>query len=135
MTKDKQALDMYYSGFNCGQIVATFLSETCGFDENDGRAAMGGFGMGLNNGEVCGAIAGGIYSLGMYCNHCEYDDNETRKKIGDMSRDLISYFLNKYGSLRCVHFSGEGDHNRCWDYIRETDEFVRKLIEEDMLTN
>lgn len=134
MADNKKAMEMYYSGFNCGQIVATFLSEQCGFDEKVGRSALGGFGMGLGNGEICGAIVGGIYSLGMYCNHCEYNDKEAKKKVDYMTKDLISYFLNKYGSLRCVHFTGDGDHNRCWDFIKDTDEFVKKLIEEDQLS-
>jgi hypothetical protein len=42
----------------------------------------------LYRGEVCNAIVGGIYSLGMYCNHRNVDDNETRKEISDMAKDI-----------------------------------------------
>ena len=50
-----------------------------------------------------------------------------------MTKDFTSYFLNKYGSLRCVHFSGDGDHNKCWRFIDEADKLVKNLIEEDVL--
>jgi len=133
MADAKKAMEMYDAGLNCGQIVTTFLSEPCGFDEKTGRAAMGGFGMGLYNGEVCGAVVGALYALGMYCNHSAYNDEAAKMKIAAMTKDFTTCFLDKFGSLRCVHFTGDGDHNKCWTYIAEADSLVRTLLEEDKL--
>lgn len=131
MADGKKAMEMYKAGLNCGQIVASFCSETCGFDEMSGRAALGGFGMGIHLGEVCGAIVGGIYSLGMYCNHCDYNDDTARYKITRMTSELTSHFLDTYGSICCRDLTSDGNHHRCWELIEQTNALVKDIVTHD----
>jgi len=131
MADMKKAYEMYLGGFSCGQIVATFCSEMCGFDEKVARAALGSFGGGIHRGEVCSAVVGGLYSLGMYCNHCEYNDEQAKDKIEKMTEKYIDGFLDEYGSLCCRDLCKESDLHKCGDYINKTEELVRSLIEDD----
>lgn len=131
MSNKKKAYELYEAGFNCPQIVATLCSNKCGNDEKTGRAAMGAFASGMNCGEVCGAVSGGLYSLGVYCNHCEYNDTETMEKITDMSKEFTSIFKETFGSLRCNELAPDMDITRCGEYIMKSVDLVNEIIERD----
>lgn len=131
MADMKKAYEMYLAGFNCGQIVTTFCSEMCGSDEKAARAALGGFGGGMHRGEVCSAVVGGLYSLGMYCNHCEYNDEQAKNKITKMTEDFTAGFSDEYGSLCCRDLCDMNDLHRCGEYIKKTEELVKNIIEND----
>lgn len=131
MSDLKKAYEMYLGGFSCGQIVATFCSEKCGFDEKPARAALASFGGGAYCGELCSAIVGGLYSLGMYCNHCEYNDTAAGDKIKKMTGEFTAAFKEKYGSLRCEQLSASRDLHRCAEYIELAESLVSGLVEKD----
>lgn len=131
MADMKKAYEMYKAGFSCGQIVATFLSETCGFEEKSARAALGSFGGGIHKGEVCSAVVGGLYSLGMYCNHCEYNDEKAKDKIAKMTDEFTSAFIDRHGSLCCRDLCSVNDLHRCGNYINTAEELVKNLVEND----
>ncbi len=131
MSDKKKAFEMYKAGFNCGQIVATYCSEACGNDEKTARAAIGGFGGGMHCGETCSAVIGAVYSLGVYCNHCEYGDMDANNKIVEMTKELTTRFKDEFGSLRCCDLLDEKDLGRCGNYLMKSTELVKELIERD----
>ena len=131
MADMSKAYEMYKAGFSCGPIVATFLSETCGFDEKAARAALGGFGGGMYCGETCSAVIGAVYSLGMYCNHCEYNDPQAGDKIAEMTKEFAERFKAKHGSLACRDLSKPADLHKCAEYIDSAEALVKELVERD----
>ena len=131
MADMKKAYEMYLGGFSCGQIVATFCSEMCGFDEKAARSALGSFGGGIHRGEVCSAVVGGLYSLGMYCHHCEYDDDIAKDKIKRMTDEFTAAFADTYGSLCCRDLCDMNDLHKCGEYINKAEEIIKYLIEND----
>lgn len=131
MADMKKAYEMYKGGFSCGQIVATFCSKECGFDEKQARAGLAAFGGGADCGELCSAIVGGLYSLGMYCNQCEPGDTAASDKITAMTKKLTDTFKEKYGALRCEKLCASMDLHRCGEYISLAQETVERLIAED----
>jgi len=135
MADMKKAYEMYKAGFSCGQIVATFCSEPCGFDEKAARAALGSFGGGIHRGEVCSAVVGGLYSLGMYCNHCEYGDERAKEKIAGMTDEFTEAFSAKHGSLCCRDLCNTGDLHKCGEYIGTSEELVKKLVASNRQAN
>ncbi len=130
MADTKKAYEMYKAGFSCGQIVATFCSEVCGFDDKSARAGLGGFGGGMHRGENCSAVVGAVYSLGMYCNHSEYNDEAAGEKIVAMTKVFTDKFVEKYGSLRCCDLMN-GDLHRCGEFIEFCKDAVTQLVEDD----
>ncbi|NLW65796.1 MAG: C_GCAxxG_C_C family protein [Clostridiales bacterium] len=131
MADMSKAYEMYKAGFSCGQIVATFLSEICGFDEKAARAALGGFGGGMYCGETCSAAVGAVYSLGMYCNHCEYNDPQAGDKIVAMTKEFTEKFSAKHGSLACRDLCKPTDLHKCGEYIDTAVSLVSELVERD----
>ena len=121
---------MYKAGFSCGQIVATYCSEFCGFDPKAARAGLGGFGGGMHCGENCSAVIGAVYSLGMYCNHCEFNDEAAGEKIVAMTKQFTDAFKEEYGSLRCCDLMN-GDLARCGGFIEFSLNTVKRIVEED----
>lgn len=131
MSDMEKAYEMYLSGFSCGQIVATFCSEICGFDEKAARAALSSFGGGAHRGELCSAVVGGLYSLGMYCGHCEYNDEQAKAKIAGMTEVFTQGFIDEYGALSCRELCAENDLHRCGEYIKKAKSLVISLTEAD----
>lgn len=131
MADMKKAYEMYKAGFSCGQIVATFCSEVCGFDEKIARAALGGFGGGMHQGENCSAVIGAVVSLGLYCNQSEYNDFEAGEKIDAMTKEFTDRFKEKYGSLCCRDLMKADDLHRCGEFIVTAEEIVIELVERD----
>ena len=130
MADMKKANELYKGGFNCGQIVATFLSETCGFDEREARAGLAGFGGGMHCGENCSAVIGGVYSLGMYCGQRDPGDEAAKKKIGEMTEAFTKAFREKHGSLSCCELC-TGKLEACASYIETAESTVLGLIAAD----
>lgn len=125
-----KAYELYKGGFNCGQIVATFLSGPCGFDEREARAGLAGFGGGMHCGENCSAVIGGVYSLGMYCGQRNPGDDTEKKKIGEMTKAFTQAFREKHGSLSCSDLC-TGDLHACASYIDTAESTVKELITKD----
>ncbi|NLC72492.1 MAG: C_GCAxxG_C_C family protein [Ruminococcaceae bacterium] len=130
MASMEMAYKMYLAGFSCGQIVATCCSEVCNFDEKIGRAALGGFGGGMHQGENCSAVIGAVVSLGLYCNHSEYNDQVAKEKIKEMTLEFTKRFKNEYGSLTCRELM-TGDLHRCGGFIDFAEKTVKELVEAD----
>lgn len=130
MADMKKAMALYKGGFNCGQIVATFLSETCGFDEREARAGLAGFGGGMHCGENCSAVIGGVYSLGMYCGQRDPGDETAKDKIGAMTETFTKGFREKHGSLSCCELC-TGKLESCASYIDTAEQLVTQLVEAD----
>ena len=130
MADMKKANELYKGGFNCGQIVATFLGETCGFDEREARAGLAGFGGGMHFGENCSAVIGGIYSLGMYCGQRDPGDEEAKNKIEHMTVEFTRAFRDKHGSLTCADLC-TGKLEDCASYIDTAESIVKALVAED----
>lgn len=56
------AMDRHY---NCAQSVLIPFAKEAGIDEEDAYRIASGFGSGMKNGSVCGAITGGVMALGI----------------------------------------------------------------------
>lgn len=130
MADMKKAMALYRGGFNCGQIVATFLSGPCGFDEREARAGLAGFGGGIHCGETCSAVIGAVYSLGMYCGQRDPGDTAAKQKIGEMTEAFTKAFREKHGSLACCELC-TGELSSCAGYIETAEHLVTELIEGD----
>ena len=130
-SENKSPMKMFTAGFNCAQIVASYCAEKNGEDVLTARAAMGGFGGGMNCGEVCGAVSGGIYSLGKYCNHCDYEDFDSSEKVILMTNEFTGSFKQEFGNLRCAQLAPDHDMSNCHLYIKKASELANEIIERD----
>lgn len=65
MTRYERAAEYHHKGFNCCQAVLASFRDVTGLSEQTSFDMGGGFGAGAQTGELCGAIAGAVMTLGM----------------------------------------------------------------------
>ena len=64
MTRYERAAEYHHKGFNCCQAVLASFHDVTGLSEQTSFDMGGGFGAGAQTGELCGAIAGAVMTLG-----------------------------------------------------------------------
>ena len=92
MTDTKQADLLHDQGFNCAQIVAWLCRDCSGIDKTTALSAMNGFGGGLRCGEICGAVAGGVYTLGLCRLFDDPADKAPRAEVAELANRLTDAF-------------------------------------------
>ncbi len=68
-------------------------------------AAVSGFGGGSSSGCICGAVSGGTVALGLVLND--------KKQTTRLTRELHSWFKEKYGVTCCTIIRKENDKGVC----------------------
>ena len=131
MIDDGKISELHSAGFNCAQVVASCCRDLSGVDEKTALAAMGGFGGGMRNGEVCGAVSGGVYTLGLYCPHSDGADTETKNKIARLTKSFTAAFKEEFGTLLCRELIGDGKPRRCEEFMVRASELVYEIVERD----
>lgn len=122
---------LHASGFSCAQVVAYMCRDLSGIDEKTALSAMGGFGGGLRCGEVCGAAAGGVYSLGMSLPYSEGSNLEAKEKISELTKELMARFREEFGILTCRELLESGGREMCEKYMARVIELIHELIERE----
>ena len=92
----------FLAGYNCAQAVLyAFCDELC-FDQDTALKLACGFGAGMaRRQEVCGAIAGGIITIGLKHGRGEGQDRTPTEETYRKVRELLSQFESKHGSCLC----------------------------------
>lgn len=101
-TKSDNAVEKFLAGYNCAQAVLYSFCDDLHFNKDTALKLACGFGAGMaRKQEVCGAIGGGIITIGLKYGRGEGQDRipteETYRKV----RELMSRFESKHGSCLC----------------------------------
>jgi C_GCAxxG_C_C family probable redox protein len=95
--------------FHCSQAIVWAGRETWGEIHDDVIRAMGAFGGGLaGNGEVCGALVGGLALLGLKYSRAKNEEKEN-PRMWQAAYELVSRFrdeiVKREGSILCRDIS------------------------------
>ncbi|MBP8640956.1 MAG: C_GCAxxG_C_C family protein [Oscillospiraceae bacterium] len=132
MTADREKVaELHARGFNCAQVVAYMCCELTGISEETSLAAMGGFGGGLRCGEVCGAVSGAIYTLGLLYPYTNGGDKEAKSKIMELTKLFTASFEEEFCALPCRELLAAGGKSLCENYMARAIELVHEIIEGD----
>ena len=101
MNHYEQAAQYHHKGFNCCQSVLAAFSDVTGLSEQASFDAAGGFGAGMQTGEVCGAIAGAVMALGLMNPVDPADPVGSKRRTGALAKEFQKRFQEKFGNLRC----------------------------------
>jgi C_GCAxxG_C_C family probable redox protein len=112
-------------------VVAVLCAELAGSDENTAKAAMGGFGGGLRCGEVCGAVAGGVYSLGLMYPYTDGDDLEAKRRIATLAGSFSREFRDEFGCIACRDLLKNVGREHCEDFMAYCARRVGEIAEEN----
>jgi C_GCAxxG_C_C family probable redox protein len=107
MRCEEEAKRNFNSGFNCAESVLLAISHQSGYKRSESfipRMATG-FGGGIGrNGDVCGALSGGVMALGLALGR---DNAEQSRDLCYSAADrFYSDFVKEFGSCRCRELTG-----------------------------
>lgn len=113
----KKAIEMMaVHRFHCSQAVAASGMEKIEKPDNEIIRAMGAFGGGLGgNGEVCGALVGGLAVLGLRFSRALPEEKEDQKMwrfADELFRRFRDEIVQKQGSIYCRDIASVDWKNR-----------------------
>ncbi|HPR56265.1 MAG TPA: C-GCAxxG-C-C family protein [Deltaproteobacteria bacterium] len=102
MTRSERAVSVFDQGFNCCQAVFSSFCDDLGMDRDTALKLTCGFGAGMaRNGEVCGAVSGGILVIGTRCGRGERSDRSATEETYGKVRELMGRFAGMHGTYTC----------------------------------
>ena len=107
--KDKieAAVGSFREGFNCSQAILSTYSGEFGLEREAALKAAAAFGGGMGGlGEVCGAVTGALFVIGLKYGYTEAKDKETKEKTYARVRDFAGRFRSRHGALCCRELAG-----------------------------
>ncbi|WP_243346412.1 C-GCAxxG-C-C family protein [Parabacteroides sp. FAFU027] len=104
--KKQAAISCFQNGFNCSQAVLSTFSEELGLTTETALKISTCFGGGMRNGEVCGAITGGLMVIGLKYGHSKQGDDTTKTRAYQLTREFTQQFKEKHGTLLCRQLLG-----------------------------
>ena len=102
INKTETALQKFASGYNCAQSILYSFSNEINIDSNVALKIACGFGAGMGRrGEVCGAVTGGIMTIGAKYGKGENGDKTATETTYAKTKELMDRFQEKHDSFIC----------------------------------
>ena len=102
MDHSQAAYDNFYKGYNCAQSVAVAFCDVTGLDEKFTARMVSSFGGGMGRiREVCGAVSGMFFVLGLLYGYDTPGDDESKKRLYTEVQALAAKFREQCGSIVC----------------------------------
>ncbi len=101
-TKSDVAMEKFLAGYNCAQAVLYAYGPELGLDGETALKLATGLGAGMaRQGEVCGAITGGIMALGLKYGRGGQQDRSATEQTYQKTQELLAQFEQRHGSCLC----------------------------------
>jgi C_GCAxxG_C_C family probable redox protein len=102
MSYGETAVDFFCKGYNCAQATAAAFAQDAGLKEETILAMMAGFGGGIGGTrEMCGAVSGMVWALGLYGGSYDPHDNVAKTELYKNVREALHEFTEKFGTTCC----------------------------------
>lgn len=142
MTK-AEIKDLFMAGIDCSQVVTGEFAEVLGMDKESLQRLSSCFGGGMQCGETCGAVAGGLMVIGGKYGHSENGDEKQKGVMAAKTAQFKAMFAEKYPSCLCRELLGhdiskEGEMEKvlkkgllfefCPGVVEDTIDMLEKII-------
>ncbi|MBO5373628.1 MAG: C_GCAxxG_C_C family protein [Lachnospiraceae bacterium] len=113
MTKKQRAKELFLEGYNCAQAVAGAYANEMGMELKTVVKAVSSFGGGMGRmREVCGAVSGMFFVVGVLSGYDDPKDTVSKKEHYERIQYLAGKFKEQTGSIVCRELLGlEGKDN------------------------
>jgi len=102
MNHGDKAVDFFCNGYNCAQSTAAAFSDDAGLSAASITTMMAGFGGGIGGTrEICGAVTGMVWALGLYGGKYDPHDTAAKTELYKNVREAIHEFTEKFGTTCC----------------------------------
>jgi C_GCAxxG_C_C family probable redox protein len=134
-------------GFNCAQSVLLTMQELFGYPDDLVLKAATGFGGGIGNiGSLCGALSGGVMTIGLKYGRWRLEQTAEKERTYLLCAEWFERFRRRFGSANCfdilkidlkdpetrkAYWSVETNRRRCADEtVGTAAKLLMELIEE-----
>jgi C_GCAxxG_C_C family probable redox protein len=101
-THSEMAEAKFMEGYNCAQSVLFSFCDGLGLDADSALKLSCGFGGGMGRqGEICGAVSGGIMALGLKFGRGGNDKRAETDLTYSKIREFMNRFSTRHGSCLC----------------------------------
>ena len=102
MDHGMKAAELFLGGYNCAQSVAVAFCDVTGLEEKFTARMVSSFGGGMGRiREVCGAVSGMFFVLGLLYGYDTPGDDESKKRLYTEVQALAAKFREQCGSIVC----------------------------------
>lgn len=125
---ENESIELFKSGYICAEAVSKAVLSNLNFDADNLCGVATGFGGGIaRQGQTCGALIGGVISIGAVINNGfrKPDQREIKEKVYNKVEKLYKNFEAEFGSSLCRNLT---------DCDFRTDEGLKKFANENIDT-
>jgi len=106
--RTQQAIALHNQGYNCAQAVVCAYHDCFGIDRETAYRVAEGFGFGMGNMEVCGALSGLFLLAGLRYSGGTEQPGKTKSQTYRFNKQVASAFREKNGTILCRELKGVG---------------------------
>lgn len=122
--KKEEVLNLFGQGFDCSQVVLSYVSEKLGITREEALKIGANFGGGMWHGETCGCVIGALIALGIKYGTAIPSDKEGKDRVLQKKAEFEKMFSEKFCSCICKEILG---------YNLSIPEEMAKIQEEKLL--
>jgi C_GCAxxG_C_C family probable redox protein len=101
------ASEYFAQGYNCAQSILLAVGQAMDLGDDFTPRIAGGLGGGIGHeGELCGALTGGVLVIGLCYSSNNPADKEAKQLVYDRSADFMRRFAMANGARRCRDLTG-----------------------------
>lgn len=104
--KSDNAKELFSIGYNCSQAVSAVFADDYGIGQNEILKIACGFGGGMRNSEVCGAVSGAIMVIGMKYGNGSDNSPENKTLCYQKTLEFTKKFSEYNKSIICREILG-----------------------------
>ena len=106
MTRKELACEYFSQGFNCSQSVFAVFAEKYGLNKETALKIGCGFGGGMRNAEICGAVTGAVMVIGLRYGHAVGNDDNSKTLCYQKTVEFTTAFKRMNKSIICRDLLG-----------------------------
>ncbi|MGL6015511.1 MAG: C-GCAxxG-C-C family protein [Selenomonadaceae bacterium] len=106
MSKNTEKAKAFFDqGANCCQAVVGTFAEKYGLSVETALRLAAGMGGGVQSGEICGVVSGGVMVVGLKYGSGTLDA-VAKKQCGEKTKEFINIFCQRQGGITCRNLLG-----------------------------
>jgi len=102
MSRSREAVTTFESGFNCAQSILYPFGRQFFRDDVSAFRLGSAFGGGIaSRGEICGAVSGSLMVIGLHFGYSPADEASAKAEVRQISGEFLQAFEHRFGDLHC----------------------------------
>ena len=106
MITEEEVDRQFKDGFDCSQIVLAAVADKIGITREQAYGVASCFGIGMAQGETCGAATGAMMAIGIRYGNVKSGDLKTKSEVFAKRDEFIRRFAEMNGKVKCPDLLG-----------------------------